>query len=219
MSRVVVIGATGHIGTYLVPRLVDGGHEVIAVSRGGREPYHPKPQWNAVTRVTADRDAEDAAGTFGARIAALRPDVVIDPHLLHRPLGGPARRRAAPVPSAAGALRHDLGARPGAAGANHRGRAADSLRRVRHRQGRDRGPAAPRDTGGRRPCGDPAPRSHQRSGLARDYACLYLDPWRSGPTWRRVSRWRCPTAGSVSCTTCTPTTWRRPSNSRCPGRP
>ncbi len=78
MSRVVVIGATGHIGTYLVPRLVDGGHEVIAVSRGSREPYHPKPQWNAVTRVTADRDAEDAAGTFGARIAALRPDVVID---------------------------------------------------------------------------------------------------------------------------------------------
>jgi nucleoside-diphosphate-sugar epimerase len=78
MSRVVVIGATGHIGTYLVPRLVDGGHEVIAVSRGGREPYHPNPQWNVVTRVTADRDVEDAAGTFGARIAALRPDVVID---------------------------------------------------------------------------------------------------------------------------------------------
>ena len=72
MSRVVVIGATGHIGTYLVPRLVDGGHEVIAVSRGSREPYHPKPQWNAVTRVTADRDAEDAAGVFGERIAALR---------------------------------------------------------------------------------------------------------------------------------------------------
>src|SRR5580658_3003565 len=78
MGRVVVIGATGHIGTYLVPRLVDGGHEVIAVSRGGREPYHPNPQWNAVARVTADRDAQDAAGTFGARIAALRPDVVID---------------------------------------------------------------------------------------------------------------------------------------------
>jgi nucleoside-diphosphate-sugar epimerase len=31
VSRVVVIGATGHIGTYLVPRLVAGGHEVIAV--------------------------------------------------------------------------------------------------------------------------------------------------------------------------------------------
>ena len=34
MSRVVVIGATGHIGSYLVPRLVLGGHQVIAVSRG-----------------------------------------------------------------------------------------------------------------------------------------------------------------------------------------
>ena len=78
MSRVVVIGATGHIGTYLVPRLVGGGHEVIAVSRGTRGPYHARPQWDAVTAVTADRDAEDAAGTFGDRIAALRPEAVID---------------------------------------------------------------------------------------------------------------------------------------------
>ena len=78
MSRVVVIGATGHIGSYLVPRLVRGGHEVIAVSRGSRSPYHVSPQWNAVTRVMADREAQDAEGTFGARIAALHPDVVID---------------------------------------------------------------------------------------------------------------------------------------------
>jgi len=78
MSRVVVIGATGHIGTYLVPRLVDGGHEVIAVSRGARGPYHASPQWDAVTRVTADREAEDAEGTFGERVAGLRPEVVID---------------------------------------------------------------------------------------------------------------------------------------------
>ena len=78
MSRVVVIGATGHIGSYLVPRLVRGGHDVIAISRGTRGPYHASPQWDSVTRVTADREAEDAAGTFGARIAALRPDVLID---------------------------------------------------------------------------------------------------------------------------------------------
>jgi len=78
MSRVVVIGATGHIGTYLVPRLVRAGHEVIALSRGARAPYQPSPQWRTVTEVTVDRDAEDAAGTFGARVAALRPDVVID---------------------------------------------------------------------------------------------------------------------------------------------
>jgi nucleoside-diphosphate-sugar epimerase len=78
MSRVVVIGATGHIGTYLVPRLVRGGHEVIAMSRGTRDPYHASPQWESVTRVTVDRDAEDEAGTFGTRVADLRPDVVID---------------------------------------------------------------------------------------------------------------------------------------------
>jgi nucleoside-diphosphate-sugar epimerase len=78
MSRVVVIGATGHIGTYLVPRLVRGGHEVIAMSRGTRDPYHASPQWESVTKVTVDRDAEDEAGTFGARVADLRPDVVID---------------------------------------------------------------------------------------------------------------------------------------------
>jgi nucleoside-diphosphate-sugar epimerase len=78
MSRVVVIGATGHIGTYLVPRLVRGGHEVIAVSRGTRGPYHASPEWDAVRRVTADRAAEDAAGTFGDRVAALRPEAVID---------------------------------------------------------------------------------------------------------------------------------------------
>jgi nucleoside-diphosphate-sugar epimerase len=78
MSRVVVIGATGHIGTYLVPRLVDRGHEVIAVSRGTRGPYHAGPQWDAVTRVITDREAEEAAGMFGRRIAALHPDAVID---------------------------------------------------------------------------------------------------------------------------------------------
>jgi nucleoside-diphosphate-sugar epimerase len=78
MSRVVVIGATGHIGTYLVPRLVRRGHEVIAMSRGTREPYHPSPQWDSVTRIMVDRAAEDAQGSFGAQVAALRPEVVID---------------------------------------------------------------------------------------------------------------------------------------------
>jgi nucleoside-diphosphate-sugar epimerase len=78
MSRIVVIGATGHVGSYLVPRLVRAGHEVVALSRGEREPYVPAPEWRAVERVVADRDAEDAAGNFGARIAALGADAVID---------------------------------------------------------------------------------------------------------------------------------------------
>ncbi|WP_432498464.1 NAD-dependent epimerase/dehydratase family protein [Kineococcus gypseus] len=76
--RVVVIGATGHVGTHLVPRLVRAGHDVVALNRGTREPYHPDPAWRRVQRVRADRDAEDAAGTFGARVADLRADAVVD---------------------------------------------------------------------------------------------------------------------------------------------
>ena len=32
MKKAVVIGATGHVGTYLVPRLVRMGYQVTAVS-------------------------------------------------------------------------------------------------------------------------------------------------------------------------------------------
>src|SRR5215210_3077533 len=78
MGRVLVVGATGHIGSYLVPRLVRAGHDVVALSRGERAPYHEAPEWRSVQRVSVDRDAEDAAGTFGARVAALRPDAVAD---------------------------------------------------------------------------------------------------------------------------------------------
>src|SRR5438034_672187 len=74
----VVIGATGHIGSYLVPRLVRAGHEVIAVSRGERKPYHEAVEWRSVQRVNADRTAEEVVGIFGGRIAGLQPDTVID---------------------------------------------------------------------------------------------------------------------------------------------
>ena len=73
----VVIGATGHIGSYVVPRLVRAGYEVVAVSRGERAPYRQAAEWGLVQRVSADRDAQDAAGTFGA-VAGLRPDAVVD---------------------------------------------------------------------------------------------------------------------------------------------
>ena len=75
MARVAIIGGSGHVGTYLVPRLVEAGHEVINVTRGQRKPYSPNAAWGRVTTVTADRDAEEKAGTFGARIAALSAQV------------------------------------------------------------------------------------------------------------------------------------------------
>ena len=76
--KVLVVGATGHIGTYLVPRLVMAGHEVVAMSRGQRGPYLEHPAWDQVERVQVDREAEDGATTFGSRVAALRPDAVVD---------------------------------------------------------------------------------------------------------------------------------------------
>jgi nucleoside-diphosphate-sugar epimerase len=76
--RYVVIGGSGHIGTYLIPQLVRLGHEVIQVSRGNRAPYIPDPAWREVRTVNVDRSAEEAAGTFGKTIADLQPDVVVD---------------------------------------------------------------------------------------------------------------------------------------------
>jgi nucleoside-diphosphate-sugar epimerase len=76
--KVAVIGATGHVGTFLVPRLVEAGHAVVAISRGRAEPYVANPAWDAVERLTIDRAALEADGAFGAAIRSLGADVVVD---------------------------------------------------------------------------------------------------------------------------------------------
>jgi nucleoside-diphosphate-sugar epimerase len=76
--RAAVIGGSGHIGTYLIPRLVEAGYEIINITRGQRQPYVPHPAWKSVRQIVTDRDEEDEAGTFGKRILGLLPDVVID---------------------------------------------------------------------------------------------------------------------------------------------
>jgi nucleoside-diphosphate-sugar epimerase len=78
IQRVVVIGGTGHIGTFLTPRLVEAGYHAINVSRSLRQPYRPHGIWYKVQQVTLDRASEEASGTFGNRIADLEPDAVID---------------------------------------------------------------------------------------------------------------------------------------------
>ena len=76
--RTVVIGGSGHIGSYLVPRLVRAGHEVVSMSRGTRAPYVAAAEWDDVTQVVVDREQEDADGVFGRTVLAQEPEVVID---------------------------------------------------------------------------------------------------------------------------------------------
>ena len=47
------------MGTFLVPRLVEAGYEVVSVSRGRREPYRSHPAWRSVEQVT-ERFGEQA---------------------------------------------------------------------------------------------------------------------------------------------------------------
>lgn len=78
MARIVIIGGAGHVGTFLVPRLVEAGHQVVNVTRGLSRPWLAHKAWAQVEQLVIDRTAEDAAGRFGAAIAALTPDIVID---------------------------------------------------------------------------------------------------------------------------------------------
>lgn len=78
MARIVVIGGSGHVGTYLLPALVERGHEVVNVSRGQAAPYREHAVWKSVKQVAIDRKAEEVEGKFGARIAGLNADIVVD---------------------------------------------------------------------------------------------------------------------------------------------
>jgi len=76
--KILVIGATGHIGTYLVPRLLAAGHSVAAMHRGSREPYSNRAAWSRVARIHLDRKQEEEKGSFGRAVAEVGAEVVID---------------------------------------------------------------------------------------------------------------------------------------------
>jgi nucleoside-diphosphate-sugar epimerase len=77
--RIVVIGGSGHVGSFLVPRLVRAGHQVVNLTRGAHAPYYVDDEtWSEVEQIQVDRAAEDAAGTFGQRVAALKAEAVVD---------------------------------------------------------------------------------------------------------------------------------------------
>ena len=73
--KVFVIGASGHIGSYLIPELLKRGHEVTALMRGNKAPYG----WNSdifdkINVINADR------GNFieENRLSSLKVDVICD---------------------------------------------------------------------------------------------------------------------------------------------
>ena len=76
--RILVIGGTGHVGTYLVPRLIMAGHEVVSVSRQIRKPYSYNSAWKSVRQIKIDRIEADKKNIFGKQICKLSPDAVID---------------------------------------------------------------------------------------------------------------------------------------------
>jgi len=76
--RVVIIGGTGHVGTYLVPKLVEAGHEVISLSRQQRRPYQSHAAWEAVKQIRIDRSEAEKKGDFASQIREMAPEVVID---------------------------------------------------------------------------------------------------------------------------------------------
>lgn len=74
--KILVIGGNGHIGSYLIPRLVQEGHDVISVSRGNNRPYEDeRPEWDQVIELIYDRKTlcKDRA-----LLEELAPDVICD---------------------------------------------------------------------------------------------------------------------------------------------
>ncbi|HAZ19789.1 MAG TPA: epimerase [Clostridiales bacterium] len=74
--KIIVIGATGHIGCYLVPALLREGHTVYAVARGNKQAYgYQEDEWAGVHWIYATRD-EFCADT--RRLEEIATDVVCD---------------------------------------------------------------------------------------------------------------------------------------------
>lgn len=77
MMKAVVIGGCGHIGSWLVPKLVHAGYDVTSVSRGKRRPYTDDSTWRYAHSLVLDR-ATGEPGDFEKAIAALDADIVVD---------------------------------------------------------------------------------------------------------------------------------------------
>lgn len=76
--KIIVIGGSGHIGTFLIPRLITAGHEVFNISRQKQNPYVNHSAWKQVKQINIDREDAEKQNTFSKKISKLTPDIVID---------------------------------------------------------------------------------------------------------------------------------------------
>ncbi len=73
--KILVIGASGHIGSYLIPELLKDGHEVVALMRGGRIPYGWTDEiFEKISVIKTDR----ASFIEEERLSDVNPDVICD---------------------------------------------------------------------------------------------------------------------------------------------
>ncbi len=77
-KKVLVIGGTGHIGSYLVPRLLARGYDVLVFSKGQTRPYPENPLWERVEWMRGEREEEEKRGTFAERIRSLGLYALVD---------------------------------------------------------------------------------------------------------------------------------------------
>lgn len=77
-KRVLVIGGTGHIGSYLVPRLLAFGYTIYVFSQGKTRPYVDHPLWERVRWIKGNREEEEKRGTLGDLIQSLKLDALVD---------------------------------------------------------------------------------------------------------------------------------------------
>jgi len=78
VKKVLVIGGTGHIGSYLVPLLVSRNYQITVFSRGTARPYPGSFIWKNINQVKIDRERDEKNGNWQERIKNEEPDVIID---------------------------------------------------------------------------------------------------------------------------------------------